>query len=166
MKTLFFFVSVVMLSLSISAQSLPNPKFVEDQIKIFNSNDSYKNHVAFADTWAWGTALRTNGSFVIWFAFTNTDAYFQIKINDALSGEEREIILKQKDALDKNYDVFVNYCCSESWIGISKDWSLDIYNKKLFNAKNKSYKSLVVNNYLWDLVESGVITKFRVGEYL
>lgn len=166
MKTLFFLVVFILFSLSISAQSLPNPKFVEDQIKIFNSNGNYKDHVGFADIWAWGTALRTNGSLVIWFAFTNTDAYFQIKINDALSDEEREIILRQKDALHKNYDVFVNYCCSESWIGISNDWSFDSYNKKLFNVKNKSYKSLVVNNYLWNLVESGVIKKFRVGEYL
>ena len=109
----------------------------------------------------------SNGVNATWFAFTNTDAYFQLRFNCPLSKDEIDVIEPKKDDLQRNYSTYNEK--GQGWIGISNDWAMG-KNEKLFvmykKSKNEYKKKNVVPMYLVKLMQTGAFKNIKVEGYL
>lgn len=132
MKKLIALTVVVVLSLvahsAFSAEPVTGklPKFVVSELASFNSDDVSRHRAAFARPFAWGTGNYHVGGKDIgfyWFAFTNSDAYFQIRMNTQVSEADAKKVNAIKDVLDRNYDTAIMK--DYTWIGLSNDYVFD-----------------------------------------
>lgn len=127
-------VALTLIILSILASSVVSaepvgknlPQFVVSELSSFNSADVNRHRAAFARPFAWGTGNYHVGGKdrgFYWFAFTNSDAYFQVRMNTQLSGADAGKVNAIKDVLDRNYDTAL--LDSYTWIGLSNDYIFD-----------------------------------------
>lgn len=117
---LFVFVFVIVFQ----AVAADRPEFVKSAYAEFQAFDSYRDRAAFARPYAWGTGTyRLTESISIpfeWFAWTNTDAYFQMKIGTQVYGYDLRNVRKIKDIIDRPYEASANK--RMTYIGLSNDW--------------------------------------------
>lgn len=132
--TLAGVVALTLIALSMIARSALSaettgknlPQFVISELSSFNSADVNRHRAAFARPFAWGTGNYSIGGKDVgfyWFAFTNSDAYFQIRMNTQLSGADAGKVNAVKDVLDRNYDTALMK--DYTWIGLSNDYIFD-----------------------------------------
>ena len=105
-------IALIMLSISISALTVfAEPDFITEAINEIKAESDYG--------WAWshvfgsGTGI-LNGTEFEWVAYTNSDAYFQMKLNFCIP-EEEEL---RMEVVELRCVVFEN----SSWIGVHNDW--------------------------------------------
>lgn len=158
--TLAVVVALTLVALSIiarsalSAETVKNnlPKFVTSELADFNSTDVRRHRAAFARPFAWGTGnYHVGGKDVgfYWFAFTNSDAYFQVRFNKQISEADLNKVNAIKDVLDRNYDTAI--LKDYTWIGLSNDY--------IFDEKGMTFCKEVGRDYVCD-------DKAIVGYYL
>ena len=127
-------VATALIVLSILASSVVSaeptdkklPQFVISELSSFNSADVNRHRAAFARPFAWGTGNYHVGGKDIgfyWFAYTNSDAYFQVRMNTQISGDDVKKVNAVKDIIDRNYDTALMK--DYTWIGLSNDYVFD-----------------------------------------
>ena len=113
----------------VAFQALANdrPEFVKAAYKEFQAFDSYRERAAFAKPYAWGTGTyRLTESILMpfeWFTWTNTDAYFQMKIGTQVYSYDLRNVRKIKDIIDRPYEATSKK--GLTYIGLSNDWAFD-----------------------------------------
>lgn len=157
---------------AISAEPAKNnlPKFVVSELAAFNSADVNRHRAAFARPFAWGTGnYYTGGKDVgfYWFAFTNSDAFFQIRMNTQISEADVKKVNAVKDVFGRNYDTAIMK--DYTWIGLSNDYIFDEKGMTFFKEVGRDYEcdeKAIVRYYIGKLTSAVPSLTFKVGGML
>lgn len=123
--------------IAFQAVAADRPTFVNAAYTEFQKFDSYRERAAFAQPYGWGTGVyRLTESISIpfeWFAWTNTDAYFQMKIGTQVYAFDLRKIIATRDIINRPYEATSKK--GLTYIGLSNDWAFDEKGMPFCSAK-------------------------------
>lgn len=143
------------------------PQSIASELKSFEAVGSHRARVAYARPFAWGTGNYKGVKFT-WFAFTNTDAYFQLRLGTAVGVKELESIAALKDSIKRSYEAqLTDGACT--WIGTSNDWMFEENELRFAVRKGGDPMYIgqkIVDYYVGRLNSAAPSLKLRVGGML
>lgn len=146
MKKVFAFMVLVLIVFGIAATSEAvtkkesYPQVVGKYLADYERDPSYKERYAFARPFGWGTGNYKGAQFH-WFAATNTDGLFFVKIGTVISQPDIKKLGEIKDSLKRSYEVHILDGAS-MLVFTSNDW--------IFEKNEPKFAKKVKGEVLYD----------------